>query len=193
MSAARGYSVEETEFGILVTGAGIPIEDFLSLCKVWEKRGLTELLPGVAKALDALFAVSSKVNAPRWIQAVTDGAALRSRGDREVAWLTGPDTGTSSLTIFSALSRGHAQKAATRRGHPSLPWDPEDFGRCHRLLKVIPEWRSRLGEVAAKHPEWTALVREWDELERLYEEELPTGHAPKLYARMKALIAEVPR
>lgn len=185
-----GYTVEDTEYGVLVTGAGIPVDDFVMLGKVWKKRGLTELLPGVAKALGALLAVSSKKNAPLWIQAVADGAALRSKGDREIAWLTGPDTGTSSLTIFSVLSHGHAAQGAGRRGTPSHPHDPDDFGRCHRLLKAMPEWRSRLGEVAARYPEWAGLVREWADLERLYEEELPKGRAPKLYARMQELIAE---
>lgn len=190
MSGSLGYTVEQTEYGVLVTGAGIPIDDFVMLGKVWKKRGMTELLPGVAKALGALLAVSSKENAPLWIQAVADGAALRSEGDREIAWLTGPDTGTSSLTIFSVLSHGHAAKAAARRGAPSPPWDPDDFGRCYRLLKAIPEWRSRLGEVAAQYPEWAGLVREWADLERFFEEESPKGRAPKLYARMKALLAE---
>lgn len=44
------YSIEETEFGVLVTGSGIPVDDLLAMSKVWKKRGLTEMVPGVAVA-----------------------------------------------------------------------------------------------------------------------------------------------
>jgi hypothetical protein len=56
----------------------------------------------------------------------------------------------------------------------------------------MPSWLSRLPEVAAKYPRWAPLVREWGALTALYEEEMQnkSGMAPKLYARMKALIAE---
>ena len=36
---------------------------------------------------------------------------------------------------------------------------------------ALPEWRSRLGEVAAQHPMWTPFVEVWDELEKAYVEE----------------------
>jgi hypothetical protein len=34
---------------------------------------------------------------------------------------------------------------------------------------------------------WKNIIDNWSELTRLYLEELPTGRAPKLYERMKAL------
>ena len=102
------------------------------------------------------------------------------------AWLSNGDTGISSLTIWSVMMR------RTPPGHPhwypEVPHDPDDFGRCYRLLKVMPAWRPRLGEVAARHPRWKPLVDVWDELSTLYEQELPTGTAPRLYARMQALL-----
>lgn len=99
-----------------------------------------------------------------------------------MAWLSNGDTGTSSKTIFSVLT-GHPIE------HTGTPSDPSDFGRCYRLLKVMPTWRARLPEVAEQFPEWRGLVGAWDELTALYEEELPTGRAPKLYDRMKELLA----
>lgn len=99
-----------------------------------------------------------------------------------MAWVTNGDTGTSSLTIWSVFT-----------GRPSphkrydIPHDPDDFGRCYRLLKVMPSWLGRLGEVAAVYPAWAPFVKAWDELTRLYEEELPSGRAPKCYARMQEL------
>lgn len=97
-------------------------------------------------------------------------------------WAQGDDVGNSSLTIYSVL-KGNPGRSFT----PSVPLDPSDFGRCYRLLEVVPEWRSRLHRVSAVWPEWAPLVERWGEMERLYLEELPTGRCPKLYELMQKL------
>ena len=99
-------------------------------------------------------------------------------------WLRNGDTGTSSETIWAVMMRQHSPKHG-----PDIPYDPSDFGRCYRLLKVMPEWVARMPEVAAKYPKWKPFVDAWDELTAMYEKELPKGTAPKLYARMKELRA----
>jgi hypothetical protein len=101
-------------------------------------------------------------------------------------WLGRHDTGTSSLTIFSVLA-GRPDVLAGRRG--DIPYDPSDFGRCYRLLKIAPEWRARLGEVAAVYPKWAPFVRAWDLLTETYERELqsPTGMAPVTYEMLQRL------
>ena len=80
-----------------------------------------------------------------------------------MAWLSNGDTGISSETIWSVMT-GHPVR---RKGWPS---DPSDFGRCYRLLKVMPSWRARLGEVAAAFPStpWVSLIARWDDVEKLY-------------------------
>ena len=98
-----------------------------------------------------------------------------------IAWLTNGDTGTSSLTIWSVLMNRPVPRSA------DVPHDPADFGRCHRLLLVMPSWRARLPEVAAKHPEWAPLVEAWDELTALYVRDEPTGRCQELYDRMREL------
>jgi hypothetical protein len=47
-------------------------------------------------------------------------------------------------------------------------------------------WRARIGEMARYGGAWAALVGVWEELEALYQAELPTGRAPQLYAKMRA-------
>jgi hypothetical protein len=96
------------------------------------------------------------------------------------AWLRNGDTGISSLTIANALAR-------VPSNYFDVPHDPDDFGRCYRLLKVMPGWRARLNEVAAQFPDWKPLVAAWDELTALYEQELPSGTAPRLYKRIQEL------
>lgn len=102
-----------------------------------------------------------------------------------IAWLASGDTGISSKAIWTVLMGRVVDKRELWGG--GVPHDPDDFGRCYRLLKVMPSWRGRLAEVAAQLPHWKNLVEVWDELTGLYEEELPTGRCPKLYERMKDL------
>ena len=103
-----------------------------------------------------------------------------------VAWLDGGDTGISSKTIWRVMM-GRGPSSDWWGDGP--PLDPSDFGRCYRLLKVMPSWRPRLPEVSAKFPKWTRLVETWDELTALYEEEFPKKNAPKLYARIQECLA----
>lgn len=95
-------------------------------------------------------------------------------------WLENGDTGTSSLTIWAVMMGTEPDRA-------DIPHDPADFGRCFRLLLVMPSWRGRLGEVAERYPAWRRLVDRWAELESLWLEESPTGRCPKLYALMQQL------
>lgn len=97
-----------------------------------------------------------------------------------IAWVNNGDTGTSSLTIWSVMMGRPSQRA-------DIPYDPSDFGRCYRLLCIMPSWRSRLAEVATAHPKWRPFVDSWDELTALYEAEEPSGRCPKLYERMQEL------
>jgi hypothetical protein len=98
-------------------------------------------------------------------------------------WFTGRDTGTSSLTIYGVMMHTTIQRC-------DIPYDPADFGRCYRLLKLFPEWRERLWEVTESHPEWKPFVDAWDAMETLYEAEFPSGVAPKLYDLMQTLVME---
>lgn len=103
---------------------------------------------------------------------------------REHQWIVGRDVGVSSKTIWSVFMDVKPDWA-------DVPYDPDDFGRCFRLLLLAPSyWRRNLKLVALRYPEWAPLVREWDALSKFYLEEPPSGTCPKLYARMRELIDE---
>jgi len=87
-----------------------------------------------------------------------------STTEQVIRWLVKGDTGISSIAIVS-----HITGYETDRKFSDYPSDAGDFGRCYRLLVAVPEFRSRIGEMASRSPQWSALVAEWDELERLYE------------------------
>lgn len=124
------------------------------------------------------------------------GAAVEERRERERAeaardpmtWILGPDTGISSVTIWHVMT-GQLWPGCYQSFGPDVPPDPSDFGRCHRLLQVFPAWRARLSEVARRYPVWGPMVREWDRMTALYEQESqrPDGMAPELYKLMKQL------
>lgn len=136
-----------------------------------------------------LFARFKRVACPMCAsRKVLVGGIPKPTGEGDpISWLANGDTGISSRTIWFVLMG----RPIPANDWTDVPHDPADFGRCHRLLAVMPSWRARLGEVAAEYPEWKPLVDHWDELAALYEEELPKGTAPKMYARMQELRALV--
>ncbi len=76
-------------------------------------------------------------------------------------WIVSHDTGTSSKTIWAVMM-------GVKPDWADVPLDVDDFGRCVRLLTVVPEFRPRLQEVADKYHRWQPLIDNWIELERLY-------------------------
>lgn len=114
-------------------------------------------------------------------------AATTSPMERAMDWLASDDTGLSSETMCWYFLRGKAPERLHGFPGPCHPLDPSDFGRCLRLLQAIPEWRSRLPELAQLSPQWAALVANWDRIEALYLEERPSGRAARCYAAMKEL------
>jgi hypothetical protein len=180
-----GYTVHRNKHGVFVVGA-IPASDLVGLVGAWTDEGFTHLDAGIASAVGATLAVTSEESGAAWRAEI---AAANATTDAARRWLRGTDTGMSSLTLFCVLAEGDVLGEARSRMRfaPSIPYDPDDFGRCHRLLEAVPEWRARLHEVAAKHPKWAKLVEAWPELTALYLEETPTGEAPRLYQRMGEL------
>lgn len=184
------YTIEATDGRILVHGS-VPITEIAELTKLWAKRGLDTLALGVSTALGASMAVCRKDDVDKWTKEVEQRATTKAKGNAELEWLLGPDTGTSSLTMFLVLcSTDEARNACQARlgsWGPSHPHDPDDFGRCHRLLEKFPAWREQLPRVARIFPKWARLIERWDEVTTLYLEELPTGRCRKAYDLMKSL------
>ena len=99
-------------------------------------------------------------------------------------WLASRDTGISSETIaFAALG--------IKRPDGSPPIDPDDLGRCLRLLGFAPElepgWRDA---VVSLNPLWAVYVERWDELAASMEREVGIAwgkgrSAPETYRMMQ--------
>lgn len=90
---------------------------------------------------------------------------------RAVDWLTGSDTGSSSEAILDHMMGMAAGVDLAAR----YPRDVADWGRCFRLLELIPEWRERIGEMSRHGPYWTALVSRWRDIESAYRRDMRAG------------------
>lgn len=104
------------------------------------------------------------------------------------AWIVGSDSGLSSKAIWA-----HMMDAGPPRYGWDHPRDPADFGRCHRLLNLIPEWKARLPEMATRSDTWARLVARWDEIAESMENEVGIDwsrglSAPKTYKLMRSII-----
>jgi len=161
------YEIRETPHGLLIFGS-MPIDEMAALSKLWAKKGYKYLAPGIAQALGAMLAVTGDVKA--WQKVVEAEVAARHPEDPELQWLRGADTGSSSKTIFSILCRPDLRHAAVAGNfRPDIPYDPDDFSRCYRLVRDL-KWRDRLPEVAKANPSWAPFVERWDELASLFQE-----------------------
>jgi hypothetical protein len=106
--------------------------------------------------------------------------------ERAHAWVVGEDTGISSKAIW-------AKMMGTRRRDSCHPWDPDDLGRCLRLLEAVPEWKPRLSEMADVSPIWAALVARWDEIAQSMADEVgidwsKSQSASRTYNMMRTII-----
>ena len=101
---------------------------------------------------------------------------------RLVRYILKGDTGVSSETIIAA-----ALKTRRRDFRGDAPYDPADFGRCYRLLQRFPWLRPLAFPILDRRPEWRELVRNWDELVKVYLRDLPTGRSTDLYEMIGAL------
>lgn len=109
---------------------------------------------------------------------------------RAVNWILSRDTGLSSEAIWGHMMGG----TEIRYESWCHPHDPDDLGRCLRLLEKIPEWKPRVPEMAARSEAWAALVPEWDALARSMADEVGINwekkrSAPRTYELMRSALS----
>lgn len=98
-------------------------------------------------------------------------------------WMLRGDTGISSQSMVAVACRIPYKTSFGM----AAPHDPSDFGRCLRLVRQIPEIRNHFDRIGKRIPAFDGILKNWDELAALYDEEAPTRRAPKLYDRIQQL------
>ena len=111
-----------------------------------------------------------------------------SINERAIKWLLSEDTGLSSEAICRHMLIG-------KQRYADYPSDPSDIGRCFRLLALIPEWESRICEMAAYGAAWISLSEQWQQIKQCMEDEVGIDwtkgdRASKTYDLMKAVQAD---
>jgi hypothetical protein len=91
-----------------------------------------------------------------------------------IKWFISGNTGISSIAITAQMTGND-----TGRDFSDYPLDSADFGRCYKLLQAVPEFRQRISEMAERSPQWAILSKNWDELERLYEQDRNVCYWPQ--------------
>jgi hypothetical protein len=108
-----------------------------------------------------------------------------------LAWIVGNETGISSKNIWK-----HMIGAGKPCGFS--PADPSDFGRCARLLVIMPEWRDRIAEMAKYGERWAAITKQWQTVHDCMAEEVGIDwsrgrSASRTYDLMQSIYSEAKR
>jgi hypothetical protein len=74
--------------------------------------------------------------------------------------------GLSSKTIYKYMT---GEKCYVDSHYPL---DVDDWERCRALLLCFPEWKTRLLEMSVISSRWKILVKNWDEIENLYNDDI---------------------
>lgn len=77
--------------------------------------------------------------------------------DGLIEWVASGETGASAKAIVAHLM-GRGEQTGC------YPLDGGDFGRCERMLDMIPSLRPELHRMAEVNAYWSALVERWDEI-----------------------------
>lgn len=195
---AETYTVEEHEHGLLVRGP-IPIPQLLQLGDQAAAKGWEYLAPGIGLALSdpegprVSMVWVSRESGDAWRAEIRAAAQAEHGSDPVMAWLHGPDMGTSSLVVVLTLGTPEQRQLARQRLGPfegtQHPRDASDLGRCLEVLGIAPAtWTERLEELAKVSRHWGALVAIWPELSALHAEEAPSGMASRTTARMREVL-----
>jgi hypothetical protein len=100
-------------------------------------------------------------------------------------WITNGETGLSSKTMWSFFLNLNIPVI-------NHPHDPDDFGRCYKLLEAVPEWKERIPELSKLSEPWKNLSENWDKLTQMYEqnqsEDWQNYEKIGMYEFMKTLI-----
>lgn len=104
-----------------------------------------------------------------------------SQGMGLMAWLASDDVGRSSKFMAWVLS-GHLFP----KPEFGYPHDPDDLGRCIRLVRAVPELAERVQVMSEHGKEWAAVAENWDRWVELYDGE----YGLTLYDEMKAAYGE---
>ena len=136
-------------------------------------------VPGLAAEPRLFNAVIAAANS--LVKEFTRPIVKASEGMGLMAWLASDDVGRSSKFMAWVLSYNQFPKPEF-----GYPHDPDDFGRCRRLVQAVPRFEYLIFEMREQSHQWKAVAENWDRWVELYDKE----DGETLYAEMKAAYAK---
>lgn len=157
----------------VINSVTIVYAEFLSLAlmsKLMRGGGRHDVLDiALANRIGAILAFGSatdlavfrKTNPPAGPVVLAEIARAKSfvLSEAAIAWLDGYDRGASSNALFAVAC--FPLKILDLHG-PALiaaPHDDADFGRCQRLMQLVPEVASGMHKAAGLSPEWAVTTK----------------------------------
>lgn len=89
-------------------------------------------------------------------------------------WLDNGDRGVSSETMLAVCF------GSIKPNMYGTPRDANDFYRCYKLLKCLPEMKTRF-HLLRNLPKWERIIDNWDNLEKMLEKMIAGEKSEDLY------------
>ena len=106
-----------------------------------------------------------------------------TKNEKIAQWFKAEGRGVSSMSM------AYIATGATM-GRFDAPHDSDDFGRCYELLKAVPEIRDDFPKIAQLVPQFSGILKRWDELCAIYERDGAAREREELYQRIQKLRSE---
>lgn len=169
------YIIERHQHGWIIRAApgesGVPFESLEKIAELAPKDAVLDI--GLAGTFKVAAVVGLAADLKQWREEHEKSIAHFPAAKR---WLAGCDVGISSLMIFVALIDNPYLESEALNYYPSeltpsTPRDAADFGRCYRLLGMMPGWEAQLGKVAKRFPltKWKEVADCWPTLKAAFE------------------------
>lgn len=90
---------------------------------------------------------------------------MTDKEKRMMQWLANGNRGSSSNTMFEVITGIKCQDY----DYQDHPYDQGDFGRCKKLIDLIPELKDGFEKLSKLSKAWKNIIANWDKLCELYD------------------------
>jgi len=167
------YSITKTEENVTLVFGSIPVSDFVEIVGSCPKNSISSILS--AKMANATFAFGLEEDCIKFQERIYPERLIEIKNQypdlsiHAQMWIASCKGGLSSYALFYKAT-GISLTDASNDAHPH---DAADFKRCRILLDNVPETSDTLNKMTKVSDAWEKLVRNWEEICNLMDNEAP--------------------